>query len=141
VAGADHCGDEEDRVPPDQAVLDKTLRKGLAAIRTAPAERDESASAGSDRVDPQDHEGSSRWRVPIAHQEDSGIRALGPAAAEAEAVSESKILVRVIYEQHDESNRREEVFVLSRSGCCQFAELVRVGGLSSHGMFSCVLIK
>ena len=43
MAGADHRRDEEDRVPPDQAVLDEAIREGIGAIRTAPAERDEPA--------------------------------------------------------------------------------------------------
>jgi hypothetical protein len=128
MAGANRCWHEKDRVSPDQAVLDEALREGLNAIRTAAAERDESASAGSDRADPQDHEGSAGRRIPTAHQEGSWIQALGQAAAEAEAVSESMILVHGIYEQHNESNGREEVFVLSRSACCHFAGLFRVGG-------------
>ena len=41
----------------------KRFAKVSAAIRTAAVERDESASAGSDRADPQDHEGSPGGRV------------------------------------------------------------------------------
>ena len=37
-----------------------------------------------------DHEGSPGWRIPTAHQEGSGIQALGQAAAEAETVSPTK---------------------------------------------------
>jgi hypothetical protein len=57
VVSGDHRLNEEDRIPPDQAVLDETLYEGVSAIRTAPAERDESASAGSHSADSQDHEG------------------------------------------------------------------------------------
>jgi hypothetical protein len=48
--------------------------------------RHESSSAGRDRVDPPDHEGSAGRRIPIAHQKGLGIQALGQAAAEADAV-------------------------------------------------------
>ena len=37
-----------------------------------------------------DHEGSAGRRIPIAHQEGSGIQTLGQAAAEAETVSPAK---------------------------------------------------
>jgi hypothetical protein len=57
------CWHEKDRVPQGQAVLDEALREGLAAIRTAAVERDESASAGSDRADPQDHKGPPGGRI------------------------------------------------------------------------------
>src|SRR6266436_3924270 len=56
VAGADRRGHEEDRVPPNQALLGEALREGLSAIRIAPAQRHESACARSHGVDPQDHE-------------------------------------------------------------------------------------
>jgi hypothetical protein len=32
VAGADHRGHQEDRISPDQAVLDEALGEGLAAV-------------------------------------------------------------------------------------------------------------
>src|ERR1700722_14106433 len=82
MAGTNRRGHEEDRIPQDQALLDEALREGIGAIRTAAVERDESASAGSDRADPQDH---PAWaRVPIAHQENLGVQALGQTASEAE---------------------------------------------------------
>lgn len=59
------AGTKEDRVPPDQAILDETLREGLGAIRTAPAQQDESTRAGSGGADRPDHKRC--WRVPIAH--------------------------------------------------------------------------
>jgi hypothetical protein len=67
-----------------------TKRFANGAIRTAAVERDESASAGSDRADPQDH---PAWaRVPIAFQEGAELQALGQTAAEAETVIISSAL-------------------------------------------------
>ena len=86
MAGADHCRDKEDRISPDQTVLDEKIREGITALRTAPAQRDESASAGSHGADPQDHEGSACGRVPTSHQESLGIQTLGQTASRAEAV-------------------------------------------------------
>jgi hypothetical protein len=39
MAGRDHRGHVEDRVPPNQAILDTTIQESLSAIRIAPAER------------------------------------------------------------------------------------------------------
>ena len=55
MAGGDHRGNEKDRVPTDQAVLDETILEGLTPVRTTPAERDESSSAGGYGSDPSDH--------------------------------------------------------------------------------------
>src|ERR1700722_6279743 len=87
VVGTDRRWHEEDRIPPDQALLDETFREGLNAIRTAAAERDESASARGYGSDPQDREGSAGGRIPLAHQEGLGIQTLEQAKTEAEAVS------------------------------------------------------
>jgi hypothetical protein len=58
----------------------KRFAKVSLPFRNAPAQRHESSSAGSDGADPQNHEGSAGGRIPIAHQEDSGIQTLGQAA-------------------------------------------------------------
>jgi hypothetical protein len=68
-------------------LLDGALRESLDAIRTAPAERDESSSPRSDGFDPQNHQGQTRWRLRVAHQEGSGIQTLGQAAADTQTVS------------------------------------------------------
>ena len=60
---------------------------GIAGERIAAVERDESASAGSHGADPQDHEGPPGGRIQAAHQEGSGLQALGQTAAEAEVVT------------------------------------------------------
>jgi len=38
-------------------------------------------------LSPQGHHGSQCWRIQVAHQESSGIQALGQAAAETQTVS------------------------------------------------------
>jgi len=75
------CGSEQ-----DQAVLDEALREGLNATQTAAAHWDESAGAGGHGANPQDRQGPPCSRIQTAHQEGSGIQALGQAAAETEVM-------------------------------------------------------
>jgi len=87
VAGGNYRWHQEDRIPPDQALLDEAFREGLGAIRTAAAQWDESARAGSHGADPPDHGGSPCWRIPSSHQEGSWIQELEQANPGAEAVT------------------------------------------------------
>jgi hypothetical protein len=48
---------------------------------------DRPSSARSHGADPQDHQGQTRWRLRVAHQESSRIQTLGQAAAETQEVS------------------------------------------------------
>lgn len=77
------AGTKKIEYPPNQAVLDKALREGLSAIRTAPAQRHESPGARGHGADPPDREGSTCGRVPTAHQEGIGVQALGQREREA----------------------------------------------------------
>lgn len=52
MAGTDDRWHQEDGIPPDQAVLDETIREGFGAVRIEPAQRAESSSCGAQEFDP-----------------------------------------------------------------------------------------
>lgn len=81
------AGQEEDRIPQDQTLLDEAVREGFTPIRATPPQRDDPSRAGRHCSDPPDHQGSPCGRIQIAHQEGSEPQALGQAASEAETVS------------------------------------------------------
>jgi len=87
VAGSDHCGHEEDRVSPDQTLLDERFERVSVPfelrLRNGMNPPVPEVTVLIHKITKDRRAG----RIPTAHQERSGFQALAQAAAETHAVS------------------------------------------------------
>ena len=77
MAVTNHRGDEENRIPRNEALLDRTVEQSYCAFRATLNEWHEPASSGSYCPGPQGRDKSQCKRIRTAHQEDTWIQALG----------------------------------------------------------------